>query len=214
MKKILNGIIRENPIFVLTLGLCSSLAVTNTFENAYMMGLCVIVVLIISNLIISLIKRFVVDSIRIPVYILIIGTLVTIIEILLAKYAPELSDALSIYISLIVVNCIVLGRAISVASKESVKNTLLDSIGIGIGYTLALMLIAAIREILGTNSLTIMNNISSLTGYKLSYKGILPATDIFPLNIFTTPAGAFLTLAFLIALFNFIKEKRHKNGTN
>ena len=211
MKRILNGIFNENPIFVLMLGLCSSLAVTNKFENAYMMGFCVLVVLLFSNFIVSLIKKLVPDSVRIPVYILIIGTCVTIVEVLLKNYVPALHQALGIYLPLIVVNCIVLGRALDVASREKVGISLLDALGIGISYTLAISLIALIREVLGTNTITLMDSLSSITGYRAVYK-ILPDTNMFPISIFTTPTGAFLTLGLLTAFFNFLRRSKHESN--
>ena len=210
MKKIINGIIFENPILVGTLGLCSALAVTNKFENAYVMGFCVLIVLTLSNLIISIIKKLVPENVKIPVYILIIATLVTIIEILLQKYVKPLYDVLGIYLPLIVVNCIILGRALQVASKEKVIPSVLDGIGVGLGYTFVLMINALFREILGSNTLTIMDNISSLTGYKAIYK-ILPANDILPINLFSKEAGAFLTLGLLIALAKYIGGKHESN---
>ena len=210
MKKIINGIIFENPILVGTLGLCSALAVTNKFENAYVMGICVLIVLTLSNLIISIIKKLVPENVKIPVYILIIATLVTIIEILLQKYVKPLYDVLGIYLPLIVVNCIILGRALQVASKEKVIPSVLDGIGVGLGYTFVLMIIALFREILGSNTLTIMDNISTLTGYKAIYK-ILPANDILPINLFSKEAGAFLTLGLLIALAKYIGGKHESN---
>lgn len=210
MKKIINGIIFENPILVGTLGLCSALAVTNKFENAYVMGVCVLIVLTLSNLIISIIKKLVPENVKIPVYILIIATLVTIIEILLQKYVKPLYDVLGIYLPLIVVNCIILGRALQVASKEKIIPSVLDGIGVGLGYTLVLMIIALFREILGSNTLTLMDNISTLTGYKAIYK-IFPTNDILPLNIFSKEAGAFLTLGLLIALAKYIGGKHESN---
>ena len=210
MKKIINGIIFENPILVGTLGLCSALAVTNKFENAYVMGFCVLIVLTLSNLIISIIKKLVPENVKIPVYILIIATLVTIIEILLQKYVKPLYDVLGIYLPLIVVNCIILGRALQVASKEKVIPSILDGIGVGLGYTFVLMIIALLREILGSNTLTLMDNISSLTGYKAIYK-ILPTNDILPINLFSKEAGAFLTLGLLIALAKYIGGKHESN---
>lgn len=212
MKRILNGIIKENPTFVLLLGLCPALAVTTKFENAYLMGLCVFIVLLFSNIIISLIKKFVSENIKIPVFILIIGTFVTCLEMLLSKYVPNLYEALGIYLPLIVVNCIVLGRAIEVASKESVKNSILDAIGIGLGFTFAISLIALIRELFGTNTITLMDSISSVTGYKAIYTNILPSTNILPMSILVSPCGAFLCLGLLIALFNKIGGK--KDGAN
>lgn len=210
MKKIINGIIFENPILVGTLGLCSALAVTNKFENAYVMGICVLIVLTLSNLIISIIKKLVPENVKIPVYILIIATLVTIIEILLQKYVKPLYDVLGIYLPLIVVNCIILGRALQVASKEKVIPSVLDGIGVGLGYTFVLMIIALFREILGSNTLTLMDNISTITKYKAIYK-IFPTNDILPLNIFSKEAGAFLTLGLLIALAKYIGGKHESN---
>lgn len=210
MKTILNGIWKENPIFVLALGLCSSLAVTTTFEKSYMMGLSVLFVLVFSNAIVSLIKKFISESIKIPVYILIIGTFVTILSLIVEKYIPNLYKSFGIYLSLITVNCIVLGRAISFASKNKVSKSILDALGIGLGYTIALMLIGFIREILGNNSLTIMNEISTLTGYRLIFKNILP-TSLFPITIFSTSSGAFITIGILIALFNFLRRKYESN---
>lgn len=202
MKKLFNSIIKENPTFVLLLGLCPALAVTTKFENAYLMGICVLFILLVSNTIISIIKKLIPENVKIPCYILIIGTTVTITEIILKKYIPDLYNALGIYLPLIVVNCIVLGRALLVASKESVYNTILDSLGIGIGFTLAISLIALIREILGTNTLTIMDATKDITGYIAIYKNILPNISIFPIPIFVESSGSFLTLGLLLALFN------------
>ena len=207
MKTILNGIIKENPVLVLLLGLCSTLAVTTNFESAYIMGLCVLIILIFSNVTVSLIKKLVPKNVEIPVYILIISTFVTILELLLKTYINPLYQVLGIYLPLIVVNCIVLGRALSVGTKSNIRTSLKDALGIGLGYTLVLMVIALFREVLGNNTLTIMNNISGLTGYKLIYKIYTP-NNLFPISILTKPAGAFLTLAFLIALFNYIKGGR------
>ena len=210
MKKIINGILFENPILVSTLGLCSALAVTNKVETALVMGICVLIVLILSNLIISIIKKLVPENVKIPVYIIIIATLVTIIEILLQKHLPKLYEILGIYLPLIVVNCIILGRAISVASKEKISASVLDGIGVGLGYTFALIIIALIREVLGTNTITLMDNLSTLTGYKAIYK-VFPSNEILPLNIFTSEAGAFLTLGLLIALAKYIGGKHESN---
>jgi len=211
MRTIINGIFKENPLFVLVLGLCSSLAITTTFEKSYMMGICVLFILIFSNLIISLIKKIIPENVKIPVYIIIIGTLVTVLGTLLSKYVPNLYKTLGVYLSLITVNCIILGRALTVASKKSVKESILDAIGIGIGFTLSLMLIGFVRELLGTNTITIMNDISSLTGYRLVFKNILPVSNIFPIKFFTEPAGAFITIGFLMAIFN---ARRLKNESH
>ena len=208
MKKFLNDVINNNPIFVLLLGLCSSLAVTTNLESSYMMGICLTVILICSNFIVSLIKKLVPENVKIPTYIIIIATFVTIVEILLKEYVPELSNTLGVYLPLIVVNCIILGRALSVASKEKVIISVIDGIKTGLGYTLALILIAFVREMLGNGTLTIMNNISSLTGIK----SIITLTKEPLMPIMIEPAGAFITLAFLIALINKIKEDKHESN--
>ena len=210
MKTILNGMIKENSIFVLALGLCSSLAVTTTVEKSYMMGFCVLFVLLFSNFIISLLKKVIPESVKIPVYILIIGTFVTILSLLLEKFVPNLYSSLGVYLALITVNCIILGRAISFASKNTVGKSLLDAIGVGIGYLLALVVIGFVRELLGNNSITLMNDISSLTGYRLIFKNILPG-PLFPISVFTSPAGAFITIGCLMALFNGIRRKHESN---
>ena len=212
MKKIFNTIINENPLFVLMLGLCPALAVTTNFESSYMMGICFLIILVLSNVTISIIKKLVPENVRIPVYILIIGTFVTILEILLNKYLPRLYEQLGVYLSLIVVNCIVLGRALSVASKNKVLYTLKDSIAIGLGFTFALMIIGAVREILGSNTITFMESLSQITGYRAVYK-VYPNMSLLPNPIFVSPAGAFLTLGFLLALFNKFR-KGDKNESN
>lgn len=207
MKTIINGIKTENPTFVLMLGLCPTLAVTHTFESAYIMGICILFVLMFSNFIISLIKKLIPDNVRIPVYIIIIATFVTVLDILIKRYVPVLHATLGIYLPLITVNCIILGRALAVATKESVSKSILDAIGIGLGFTLSLSVIALFRELLGSGTITIMNSISSLTGYRMVYK-IIPDFTIFPINIFTTPAGAFLALGLLLALFNYLRNRK------
>lgn len=209
MKTILNGIIKENPTFVLVLGLCPALAVTTKFENAYLMGACVLIVLLISSFIVSILKKLVPDNVKIPVYILIVGTIVTIIELFLKNYVPSLYSIFGIYLPLIVVNCIVLGRILTVSSKEKLGYSLKDAIGMGLGYTFALVLIALFREVLGTGMITIMDATSSLSGYKAVYQ-ILPELTIFPISILTKPAGAFLTLGLLIPLFSYLKDRGGK----
>ncbi len=212
MKRIINGIVNENPVLVLLLGLCSALAITNNFENSYIMGICVTIVLICSNLIVSLISKYVTKNVEIPVYILIISTLVTVLEILLKEYVNPLYKVLGIYLPLIVVNCIVLGRALSVASKENVKNSVLDGLGVGLGYTVVLMVLGLIREVLGNETITIMKEISNITHHEIILK-INFHSDLFPINIFNKPAGAFITLACLLALFNYIRGG-NKNESN
>ncbi len=207
MKTILNGIFKENPVFVLMLGLCPALAVTSKFENAYMMGICIVLILFFSTSIIALIKNIIPDNVRIPVYILIIGTFVTIIELLLKKYIPGIYEAFSIYLSLIVVNCIVLGNNLSIPKSEKYFKSILKAIGVGIGFTFALCLIALIREVLGSNTITLMDSLSKVTGYRAVYK-VFPANNLLPINVLSSPAGSFLILGILLALFNFIKNKR------
>ena len=208
METIINGIFKENPVLILLLGLCSALAVTTTLESAYIMGFCVLVVLIASEFLVSMIKKIVPDNVKIPTYILIIGTFVTIVEILLSKFVPKVYEVLNIYLPLIIVNCIVLGRCLNIASKKSVGYSLLDAIGMGLGYTLALSMIAFIRELFGSGTITLIDNLSTLTKSKFIIevfdKSYLP-------NFLVSPSGAFLVVGFLLAFINFVKEKKvHK----
>ncbi len=209
MKTIKNGIFNENPIFILMLGLCPTLAVTHNFESSYIMGLCVLVILLFTNITISLIKKLIPKNVQVPTYVLIIATFVTCLEMILSKYVPLLYDVLGIFLPLITVNCIVLGRAISVASKENLKTSFLDGLGIGLGWTFSLMLIGFFREILGNNSLTLMNAISPLTKYRAIYQ-IFPSSNYFPIDFFIKPAGAFFTLGLVLALINYLKNKEEK----
>jgi len=203
----LKGIFVENPVFILLLGLCPILAVTTNVENSIVMGLSVMFVLFFTNTIISIIRNIVPNQVRIPVYILIIATFVTIVELLLRAYIPNLYNTLGIYIPLIVVNCIVLGRAIGYASREKALNSLVDGLGFGMGFLLALSILGGVREILGNNTITIMDNLSRITGYKMVYQ-VLPKIDILPINIFRTPTGAFLSLGLIIGIFNTLKVYR------
>ena len=198
MKKVLNYIFDENPIFVLVLGLCSLLAVTTTFEKSYMMGLTVLVILVISNFIVSLIRKLVNEEIRIPVYIIIISTLVTIIEILLSKYSKPLYDAFGIYLPLIVVNCIILGRAESYASKNGPVSSFFDGLGMGLGFTVSLTILGAFRELLGAGT--------------IFGKTILSESFYTPITIFILAPGAFFVLACLVAARNKIMNRKVKNG--
>ena len=202
MKKI----IHENPIFVLLLGLCSALAVTTKVENAILMGCCFIIVMFLSSTIISIFKRWIPNNVQIPVYILIIATTVTILEILLSHFAPAIDKVLGIYLPLIVVNCIVLGKCMSVASKSSVIDSMKDALLTGFGYLFALLMIALIRETLGSGTITLMDASSVITHKKLIivlYKNL----NLLPLSILVEPSGAFLVIAFLIALFQKKGEK-------
>ncbi|MCM8796730.1 MAG: electron transport complex subunit E [Candidatus Omnitrophica bacterium] len=196
MKKIfaefLKGIIKENPTFVLVLGLCPTLAVSVTVSNGIGMGIAATFVVVGSNIIISLIKGFIPDRIRIPCFIVVIATFVTIVEMTMKTYSPLLYRALGIYVPLIVVNCIVLGRAEAYAQKNSVLNSLFDGLGMGIGFTLALILISAIREILGSGK---------FLGHLL-FKGFEP------IFLFGMPPGALLVIGLLLGLFNLLKKER------
>lgn len=207
----MNKIIKENPTFVLMLGMCPALAVTTKLESAYLMGICVMIILIFSNTVISIIRKLIPDNVRIPCYILIIGTFVTIMEVLLKKYVNNLYEVLGIYLPLIVVNCIVLGRALSVASKENVKNSIIDAIAIGIGFTLSLSLIGLIRELLGTGSITLMDSTSSLTNVHLVLNVFKDGT-LLPMNFLIKPAGSFLVMGLLMALFNKIRGVNNESN--
>ena len=186
-----NGIIKENPIFVLLLGMCPTLATTSSAINGMSMGLATMFVLVCSNAAISMLKNVITDMVRIPAYIVVIATFVTIIEMIMNAYVPALADSLGIFIPLIVVNCIVLGRAESYASKNGVVSSIFDGVGIGLGFTLALTLLGAVRELLGTGS------IFSL--------GIYP--EEFGSLIFILAPGAFIVLGYLIAIFNKLQRK-------
>ena len=203
MKKIFNFLFKENPVFVLVLGLCSVLAVTTTFEKSYMMGLVVLIVLVLSNMIVSLIRKFVNNEVRIPVYIIIISTLVTISELLLHRYSKELYDAFGIYLPLIVVNCIILGRALSFASKNTVLSSIIDGLKTGIGYLTAISLFGLFRELLGSGTITIMNDISKLTGYRWIVNVF--NNSVLPNKLFLSSGGAFILLGLIIGIINSIK---------
>ena len=204
MRKVFNYIFKENPVFVLVLGLCSVLAVTTTFEKSYMMGLVVLVILVLSNIIVSIIRKIVNDEVRIPVYIIIISTLVTISEIILNRYSKPLYDAFGIYLPLIVVNCIILGRALSFASKNSVFASIKDGFKSGIGYLIAISLFGLFRELLGSGTITILNDISNLIGYRW----IVTVFDnsVLPNKLFSSSGGAFILLGLLIGILNALKR--------
>ena len=196
-ERLLNGLFKENPTFVLLLGMCPTLAVTTSAMNGLGMGLTTLVVLTLSNLIISLLRKVIPDKIRIPAFIVIIASFVTIVELLLKAYIPSLYEALGIYIPLIVVNCIILGRAEAYAYSNGVVASLFDGLGMGMGFTLALTLIGAFRELLGTGKI-----------FDLS---IMPSSFV-PASIFVMAPGAFFVLAALTAIQNFIKDVGTKKG--
>ena len=204
MRKIFNYLFKENPVFVLVLGLCSVLAVTTTFEKAYTMGIVVLVVLVLSNMIVSMIRKLVNEEVRIPVYIIIISTLVTIIEILLKKFSTPLYDAFGIYLPLIVVNCIILGRALAFASKNKVLDSIKDGFKSGLGYLVAISIIGFIRELFGNGTITLMDNISTLTGYKEVIHVF--NNDILPNKLFLNSGGAFIILGLVIGIINAVNR--------
>lgn len=181
------GIIRENPIFVMLLGMCPTLGVSTSGINGLGMGLATAFVLILSNIFISAVKNLIPDIIRIPSFIVIIASFVTVIEMLMQAYMPTLYQALGIYIPLIVVNCIILGRAEAFASKNSIWQSFLDGVGMGIGFTLALTILGSIREILGNGSFFGWSFISE---------------EAHPMLLFIMPPGAFLALAGVIIVVN------------
>jgi electron transport complex protein RnfE len=192
LKVLTNGIIKENPTFVLVLGTCPVLAITTTGFNGVGMGLATAFVLVLSNIIISLLKNYIPDKVRIAVFITIIATCVSVVELLMKAYTPELYKALGIFIPLIVVNCLVLGRAEAFAQKRGVWASALDGLGMGIGFTLALTLISIVREILGNGS---------IFGF-----AFLPA-EADKILLFILPPGAFLTYGLLFAIMNALKRK-------
>lgn len=195
MKNFKNGLIKDNPVFGLYLGLCSTLAITTSINNAIGMGVAVICVLILSNVIISAIRKIVPDDIRIPVYIVIIATLVKIIQMLIKAYTPALDASLGVFIPLIVVNCIILGRAEAFASKHNVFDSALDGLGMGLGYLLAVLAMSVIRQILSTGALTMTNPFNE--AQTLFSIPLIP--EDFIIQMFSTPLGAFITFAFLAA---------------
>ena len=196
-ERLINGLVKENPTFVLMLGMCPTLAVTTSAVNGYGMGATTLVVLALSNLIISLLRNIIPKKVRIPAFIVIIASFVTIVQLLLEAYIPFLNDALGVYIPLIVVNCIILGRAESYAYLNSPIPSLFDGIGMGMGFTVALTCIGAVRELLGTG--------------KVFGFGIMPQAFT-PIGIFVLAPGAFFVLAALCALQNFVKIRGARAG--
>jgi len=187
------GFIKENPVLRLALGLCPALAVSSSVSNALGMGVSVIFVLVMSNLIVSLLRNVIPDKIRIPVFIVIIATFVTIVEMIMAAYQPELFKSLGIFVPLIVVNCVILGRAEAFASKNSPFVSIIDGIGMGIGFTFALVLIATAREILGNGT----------------WLGISIMPSSFePVLLMMLAPGAFISMGLILGLFNQLDEKK------
>jgi len=188
-----NGIIKSNPVLILLLGLCPTLAVSTSIDNAFGMTAAVLFVLISSNIIVSLIRNFIPQRVRIPVFIVIIATLVTIVDLTMQAFLPNLSESLGIFIPLIVVNCIILGRAEAFASKNKVPNAILDAVGMGIGFGIAITIISFFRQILGTGNLNIFGNEIFQ----------VPALSENPMPIFILPMGAFLVISLLLATLRY-----------
>jgi electron transport complex protein RnfE len=188
------GIFKNNPIFRLVLGLCPTLAVTTSLENSLGMGLAATFVLICSNVLVSALRRVIPAAVHIPCYIVIIATFVTAVDLLMKAFLPALSESLGIFIPLIVVNCIILGRAEAFASRNGIIDSLADGIGSGVGFTMSLSLVAAVREIVGAGTLTVWGD--------LAFKNLNPG----PITMAILPAGGFITLGILLALINRIGE--------
>ena len=192
LKIIANGLIKENPTFVLLLGMCPTLATTTSLINGISMGLSTAFVLICSNIAISLIKNLTPDAVRIPVFVVVIASFVTVLQMCLAAFFPSINSSLGLYIPLIVVNCIILGRAEAFACKHGALDSMLDGIGVGLGFTLGLSLLGFSRELLGTGC---------VMGIRL-----LPETA--GMLLFILPPGAFITLGYLIAVVNRLRAKQ------
>ena len=184
-ERLYNGIIKENPTFVLMLGMCPTLAVTSSAINGIGMGLSTTVVLVMSNLLISMFRKVIPNGVRMPAYIVVVASLVTIVQFVMQAYTPALSASLGVYIPLIVVNCIILGRAESYASKNPIAPSIFDGIGMGLGFTVGLTCIGLIRQILGAS---------------------------LGITVFIMAPGAFLVLAFLVAGMNVVRENMEKKG--
>ena len=202
LRIIANGIIKDNPTFILVLGMCPTIGTTTSAINGMGMGLATTFVLILSNVFISLLAKMIPDKVRIPVYIVIIASFVTVLELLMQAYVPDLYAALGLFIPLIVVNCIILGRAEAFASKNGVVASALDGIGMGIGFTLSLTLIALIREVLGAGTITLF----PVGGFSGTIT--LPGISESPVRVMTLAAGALLLMGYLKAFFQWKGEKK------
>ena len=196
-----NGILASNPVFRLVLGMCPTLAISTSAFNGLGMGVAATVVLVCSNALVSLLRKVIPDKVRIPAYVLIIATFVTLVEMLLRKFVPALYDALGIYLPLIVVNCIILARAEAFASTNKVGDSVLDGLGMGLGFTLALLLLGVIREFLGSGTFFVGSFGDAEFGVTL---GELPD---YAMSVFVMPAGGFLTLGLVMAAINAISDK-------
>ena len=209
LKNFLKGIVTENPLLVSILGTCPALATTKTLEAAIGMGILFTVVLICSNVLVSLLRKLISDEIRTPAYIVIIATFVTMVKMLTNAFLPELYSTLGVFISLIVVNCIVLGRAEAYASKNNVFDSFIDALGMGLGYTVALLLMAFFRELLGTGAFTFGKVFTFIPETKLT---IIPKD--YRISLFQTPAGAFIVFAVILGVMAFIKNRKDELKAN
>ena len=205
LKNFLKGIVTENPLLVSILGTCPALATTKSLEAAIGMGILFTVVLICSNVLVSLLRKIISEEIRTPAYIVIIATFVTMVKMLTNAFLPELYSTLGVFISLIVVNCIVLGRAEAYASKNNVFDSFIDALGMGVGYTVALLLMAFFRELLGTGAFTFGKVFTFIPEVKLQ---IIPKD--YRISLFQTPAGAFIVLAVILAVMAFVKNRKEE----
>ena len=203
-KIVVNGIFASNPVFRLVLGMCPTLAISTSAFNGLGMGVAATVVLVCSNALVSLLRRVIPDKVRIPAYVLIIATFVTLVEMLLRKFVPALYDALGIYLPLIVVNCIILARAEAFASTNKVGDSILDGLGMGLGFTLALLLLGVIREFLGSGTFFVGSFGDAEFGVTL---GDMPD---YAMSVFVMPAGGFLTLGLVMAAINAISDRAEK----
>ena len=201
LKEFTKGIFKENPIFIIVLGLCPALGVSTKVINALGMGAGVIFVLLCSNILVSLLKDFIPDKVRIPSYIVIIASFVTIVEMVMQAYSPALYKNLGVFVPLIVVNCVILGRAEAFANKNGVMLSIMDALGMGIGFTLSLLLIAVVREVLGAGTITIFP-----IG---SFDGIIPIPGLVdsPVRVVGLAAGALLVMGYLKAFFNWYVDR-------
>ena len=193
LKTLFNGIVKENPVFVLLLGMCPALGTTSSAVNGLGMGLATTFVLLSANVVVSMLKNLIPDKVRIPAFIVVIATFVTLVEMIMQAYVPALYESLGLFIPLIVVNCIVLGRAEAFAAKNTVFKSLFDGLGMGLGFTVALTLLGSTRELLGTGK------VFSMTIFPENY-GML---------LFVLAPGAFIALAYLIAVFNKLKTTKN-----
>ena len=207
-KNFSKGFIKENAVFALFLGLCPTLGVTTSATNGLGMGLATTFVLVMSNLVVSLVKNVIPDKVRIPAFIVIIASFVTIVDMLMQAFVPALSSSLGVFVKLIVVNCIILGRAEAFASKNNVKDSIVDALGMGIGFTVGLLIISIVREVMGAGTITLfpMGNFDGV----IEIPGLIDA----PARIFSLSPGALLVMGFLMAGFNWLLSIKKKNKEN